>query len=603
MTRQTNDKAKAGAPMRRAMRVCRMLGHYGRRHRRWFAQGAAAGLVVVAARLAMPWPLRIIADGWISPDADPPAFLDFPRPEWLTLPVLMGAAFLGVLVTLGLADFLERLFFARFSIGTVKDIRADAYAIAVASDPRSRRTGSGDLVARLIGDTARLKTGLKGFLVHVVTNTIVFAGVTVVLFFLDTALGAIFAIAGVVTTVVTTSGAARVFRRSLDLRKKEGRLATAIHRGLRRGPDEAKFAKINKSSGDDEASVTRLSGIATWTAYVVFGLAVLAALVVGSRGVEAGRIEPGAMVLFMMYALMMRGPVIRLTRQGTRSGKILGAGARLAQILARAEKEPASTPAPPGMPLAGRLELCGVLAKGTKSHGKRPRVGPIDCTVEAGERVAIVGEPGAGKTTLLELLAGRRKAREGSLVWGGNDLKGINSWDLAHHLAYVPQHGQWSRQRLGDLLGTTGDASGASRPLLHLEAVEQITSRLRRGLDTRISSAELSPGERKLINLARLVRDDAKLWLIDDPTAGIPTETATVIMEHLLSAPADTTVLVTMSHPISIDRFDRVIELHEGAVAFDGAPSAWRHSHDTRDDAAPLDAVSGRFAPQKGGMR
>ena len=63
----------------------------------------------------------------------------------------------------------------------------------------------------------------------------------------------------------------------------------------------------------------------------MFGLAVLAALWVGVNGVEAGRFAAGDMVVFMMYVLMMRGPIVRLARQGSQTGKVLGAGYRIIQ--------------------------------------------------------------------------------------------------------------------------------------------------------------------------------------------------------------------------------------------------------------------------------
>lgn len=94
----------------------------------------------------------------------------------------------------------------------------------------------------------------------------------------------------------------------------------------------ARYVPLETNDGVFEATQTKLQGIATWTTHGIFGAAVLAALWVGALAVDAGRMAAGDMVVFMMYALMMRGPIVRLARQGCRTGKALGTGYRLVQL-------------------------------------------------------------------------------------------------------------------------------------------------------------------------------------------------------------------------------------------------------------------------------
>src|SRR5258708_1466459 len=147
--------------------ILRALRPFSRRHRRNFILGAMLGLCVVSIRLSIPWLFKAMLSGSHNKHVR--------LQEWLHAgsvepTLLFGALFLVLLTLLGLADFLERLKFAQFAIGTVRDLRAKAFQSAVQIDPRIRPSGAGDLVARLIGDTARVKEGLKGFLVHCATN-------------------------------------------------------------------------------------------------------------------------------------------------------------------------------------------------------------------------------------------------------------------------------------------------------------------------------------------------------------------------------------------------------------------------------------------------
>lgn len=355
----------------------RGLAGYARRHRGIFAKGLAAALFVVAARLALPWPLRAVAGRWVQGSETGHDGLIALVPTWIDPVLAMGAVFFLIVMMLGIFDALERLYFARFSIGVVHDLRADAFRSVTGariqdkdvpmddlvdggaddSDP-TKRTGDmiarllgnladrgsnerkpvkriGDMIARLIGDTARVKNGLQSFFVHVATNGIALFGVTVVLFVVDTYLGVTFALAELALGLVVIWAANRMFRSSLNQRKKEGRLAEQIRKALKSKHNLNRFTKLNRSSGHHEAKQAKTQGTATFFAHGLFGAAVLAALWIGVRGADAGRVAPEDIVLFMMYALMMRGPFVRLARQGARTGKILGTAYRVLKIVRR----------------------------------------------------------------------------------------------------------------------------------------------------------------------------------------------------------------------------------------------------------------------------
>ncbi len=322
-------------------RVTSVLVLYGRRHRAPFLKGCLAACLVIAARLGMPWPIHALMHYW-SPGAVGRAEVVHPIPG-LDWSLTLGLAFLALLVALGLGDAILRVQFARFSIGTVRDIRAAALRAAVAA-AGTRKSRPGDMVARLVGDTARIKAGLGSFLVHVAPNGLLFLGVTVILLLLNVKLGLIFGTAGLGTLLATLAGARSMYRVSKKYRKHEGKLADHIDQALRTGVSEPAFAAVNQSSGSHEAALTRIQALTTWATYILFGLAVLAAIWIGSGEIAAGALEPRDMIVFLVYALIIRGPTVRLARQGSRLGKILATALRVVKVLER----PPANGAPPG---------------------------------------------------------------------------------------------------------------------------------------------------------------------------------------------------------------------------------------------------------------
>ncbi|MGE4605589.1 MAG: ABC transporter transmembrane domain-containing protein, partial [Myxococcota bacterium] len=318
-----------GDLLAKGVQVLKGLAPHSRRHLRLFVLGAVGACCTVAARLALPWPLRAVAQRWMDPAegavSGVPTVFD---------PVLtMGLLFLALILLLGFSDYSARLYFARFAIGTVRDLRGSVFRSVVRGSARRRAKRPGDLVSRLVGDTARIKAGLQGFLLHVGTNGLTLVGATAIVFWMNPELGFVFAVAVVATLIISALTAVKVFRKSLKVRKKEGQLADKIQSTVAsKKSGRSAVKKLNRSSGRHEASLTHLQGVATWITHGTFGMAMLAALWIGSRAVNNGELPAADMVVVMMYALTMRGPIVRLARQGARTGRFLGPAHRLIQL-------------------------------------------------------------------------------------------------------------------------------------------------------------------------------------------------------------------------------------------------------------------------------
>jgi ABC-type multidrug transport system fused ATPase/permease subunit len=146
----------------------------------------AAAVGVTLLRLALPWPLQALLLPLLNGErVTSPAWI----PAELDVTLVAGVLFALCIAALGYADARARLSFARFSIGTVRDLRKQAMRGLSRGPCPGVPTRPGDMVARLIGDTARVKAGLKGFLVHVAVNGLPLAGITVVMLYIDLTMG------------------------------------------------------------------------------------------------------------------------------------------------------------------------------------------------------------------------------------------------------------------------------------------------------------------------------------------------------------------------------------------------------------------------------
>ncbi|MEE8524019.1 MAG: ABC transporter ATP-binding protein [Thermoanaerobaculia bacterium] len=538
-----------------------VLAPFARRHRGRLLEGCAAALAVVALRLLLPWPLRSWLDLFLAAPAD--ASGTGARVAALAL------AFLLMALGLGLANLLTRVCFARFAISMVADLRAAAFAAVAAADAVPA-FGSGEAVARLIGDAARIKAAVKGFLVHVITHGLFVAGMTAVLFWIWPPLGWVSIVGAAVLAVITAAGAASVLKRAARYRGREGQLAEAIRRAWDEEPRQLGLLDLNHSSGEHEAALTRIQELVTWGAHAVFAGVLLVCLALASGAVSAGRLVAADLVLVAFYGLMLRTPSVQLARQGTRTGKIFACIERVGALTGA----PSAAVIPRGL---SRLEL-----RATVARGRRRQLGPLDLELASGQHVAVLGRPGSGKTTLVRLLAGLERPVSGAVLWDGERHPGAAVLSPRHGLVgLLDERPVWSRAPISELLGLAADATLETLPPAAAATLEacgaaKLLRRLPKGLATKLAAAELSSRERRAVAVARAVLTDATLVLLDEPARDLGRRRGERLLSAVCAAARGRTLVATCRRPLALDLFDRVIELRRGRVVYDGSPRSWR---------------------------
>lgn len=322
-----------------------VLNRFGHIHRYWLFQGLGAAVGVTLLRLALPWPLQALLLPVLSGDgAPPPAWI----PTDMNSMLVAGALFALCLAAIGFVDARARFSFAVYAIGTLRDFRKEVIRTLYKRSQPRKPVRSGDVVARLIGDTARVKAGLKGFLIHVAVNGLLLLGITCVMIYIDTTIGAMFGLCILGVSLVALIGAKKIYETAAKYRRNEGRLANDIvkvakfakleqpsKKRRKKIPKQlvAGYKKTNRSSGRKEAHITKLTGYSTWAAHSLLGLFGLAAIYYGIQALDAGTLSTGNLLLFALYVLTARTPIVQVARQGVRTGKILACLGRLEEFL------------------------------------------------------------------------------------------------------------------------------------------------------------------------------------------------------------------------------------------------------------------------------
>jgi ABC-type multidrug transport system fused ATPase/permease subunit len=201
----------------------------------------------------------------------------------------------------------------------------------------------------------------------------------------------------------------------------------------------------------------------------------------------------------------------------------------------------------------------------------QPALRRISFGVDPAEVVAVVGPSGCGKSTLLGVLLGLIWPDSGSVRIGGFDLRELDIGSWRSRLAWVPQHPHLFAASMADnvRLGRPDAPADAVAGAVADAGLDEVVDRLPRGLDTRLGErgAGLSAGERQRVALARAFLLDARLLLLDEPTANLDGATEETVLGGIRRLVEGRTVLLVAHRPELVALADRVVSLvPEGAA-------------------------------------
>ena len=285
------------------------------------------------------------------------------------------------------------------------------------------------------------------------------------------------------------------------------------------------------------------------------------ALIVGMGGwlVHRGSVSVGTVVAFVLLLANLFDPVQQLSQL---YNTMQSAGAALKKLygIMDAVPEVDESIGAVDLPEHGDLVVSG--ATFTYAAGVQHALHNVSITVPNGKRLALVGPTGAGKSTLAKLMARLYDPNEGSISYGGVNLRDATMQSLRERIVVVPQEGFLFNGTIRENLRIAkSDATDAEidRALQALGVFERFMA-FPQGLDTEVHErgSRLSAGERQLVSLARAALVDPAVLVLDEATSNLDPGTEKDVEAALEALMQGRSVVVVAHRLTTVQRADAI---------------------------------------------
>jgi ATP-binding cassette subfamily B protein len=460
----------------------------------------------------------------------------------------------------------------------LQDIRNRVFAhLMRLSMPFYDREKAGVVVSRMTSDVESLQELVQYGLLMFVTNTLllVFSFVALGVASWQLLLVCLVALPPVILASI------RFQRQSnkayLVVRDRIGSTLSDLQQGItgvrviqafgREDTEVGRFRSGNRTLYDAHMDSVRIQA---WYLPVIefAGLGTTAAVVgVGGWLVFDDVITLGTVTFFVLTLSNLFEPVQQLSQL---FNILQSAGAALNKLfeLLDTPVDVAERPGSVDLPERGDLAVDGVsFAYGP---GQAEVLRDVTLRLAVGERLALVGPTGAGKSTLAKLMSRLYDPTEGTVTFGGVDLRDARVGSLRRQIVVVPQEGFLfagtvrDNVRVGRLEATDAEVDAAVAELGLLERFEAFPQ----GLDTEVRErgSRLSAGEKQLVSLARAALADPAVLVLDEATSSLDPGTEALVEAAVVRLTEGRTVVLVAHRLSTAERADRVAVVAGGRL-------------------------------------
>ena len=525
-------------------------------------------LVLVAITASIyPYLIQLVFDG----------LLDSRNNDWITLPLVIAL----VAIIRGIAMFFQIKQVSKISLSISVDIQKNLTKHIISADLLElNKLSSGNHVSRIMNDVVLIKDGFERSINNLIRDTLTIIALMSYLIWLDWLLS-------ILVFVIYPIALKPIFK----IGKKQKIIATTLQEQMETVTstltEMLQGIRMVKSYNLEKMEIKRSENVLNVLFNKMFNLVigrakvlpilevlggVAAACVIGlaSYRVSMGELSPGSVVGYVTALLMIAQPARALGTFNTVLQEALSALTRIYSQLNVASKISNSHS-------AVKLKLNkksppNITFKNVNFSytNKIKALDNINFFIEAGTKVALVGQSGAGKSSIVNLISRFYDPLSGEIFINQQSLKNINLNSLRDNVALVSQdtviyNKTFSENiRFGNLDAKDDDIIKAAKNA----GIHEFIKTTANSYNTLLGEGgkNLSGGQRQRISIARAILKDAPILLLDEATSALDAKTEGEVNKALEKLTKNKTT-ITVAHKLSnILNFDQIILFNKGKI-------------------------------------
>ena len=496
---------------------------------------------------------------------------------------------LGITALLALGTALRYALVTRLGERVVADIRKAVFERVIGMSPAFyEKIMTGEVLSRITTDTTLILSVIGSSISVALRNVLIFIGGLILMLFTSAKLTGLvlLLVPAVIVPILLMGRRLRVLSRenqdwiaasSGNASETLGSVQT-VQAFTHETQSQHNFADFTEKSFD--AARRRITVRAYLTAIVIFLVfsGVVGVLWIGARDVRADLMTTGALVQFVIYAVMVAGAVAALSEIWSELQRAAGATERLVELLdAQDTVTDPDTALELALPVRGDIAFEGVSFR----YPTRPETAALDDVtlhIKAGETIAFVGPSGAGKTTIIQMIQRFYDPQSGVIRLDGVALAQMEREAFRKHISLVPQDpvifAASAREniRFGRPDATDAEVETAARAA----AAYDFISALPDGFDSYVGErgVMLSGGQKQRIAIARAILRDAPVLLLDEATSALDAESERAVQMAVDELAQGRTTLIVAHRLATVKKADRIVVLEAGRVVAIGTHDA-----------------------------
>ena len=532
-------------------------------------------MLTAALSLTLPLAVRRVIDNFSTENVE---ILD-----------LYFVAAIGVAALLALGTGLRYALVTRLGERVVADIRKAVFDRVIGLSPSFYETVmTGEILSRITTDTTLIQSVIGSSVSVALRNVLIFLGGMILMLFTSAKLtGLVLLIVPLVVVPILTLGRRlRVLSRENQdwIAASSGQAAETlsavqtVQSFAQESVARRDFSNVTEKSFEVAKQRITVRSIMTVAVMFLVFAGVVGVLWIGTRDVRADQMSSGALVQFVIYAIMVAGAVAALSEIWGELQRAAGATERLVELLNATDKvnDPAAPKDCPA-PLKGDVRFESV-SFAYPSRPDRQALDAVSLAVKPGETVAFVGPSGAGKTTVMQMIQRFYDPQEGAIKLDGVDLREMQREDFRSQIAVVPQDpvifsgSARDNIRFGRPEASDAEVEAAAKAA----AAHEFIKGLSEGYDTKLGErgVMLSGGQKQRVAIARAILRDAPVLLLDEATSALDAESERAVQEAVEHLSKNRTTLIVAHRLATVKKADRIVVMQDGAVVAEGTHDA-----------------------------